>query len=149
MNVKITELPATGKGTLTLDNTAITSSALPKTVTKADLDAGKLKYSPPDNANGSRYASFKFKVNDGTADSTDAHTMTISVTRGERSRQPGRPTISGTILRVGLTLTASTSGISRPGRPTPNTFRYQWKRFAANETTFEANIGTNSSTGIR
>ena len=141
-SVKITELPAAGKGTLTLDNTAITSSALPKTVTKADLDAGKLKYSPPDNANGSRYASFKFKVNDGTADSTDAHTMTISVT-AVNDPATGRPTISGTTT-VGLTLTASTSGISDRDGP-PNTFRYQWKRFAANETTFEANIGTNSN----
>ena len=43
-SVKVTELPAAGKGTLRLDGTAITSTDLPKTVTKAELDDGKLKY---------------------------------------------------------------------------------------------------------
>ena len=145
MNVKITELPATGKGTLKLDNTAITSSALPKTVTKADLDADKLKYSPPANANGSRYASFKFKVNDGSTDSASAYTMTINVTR-VNDEATGRPSVMGG-NEVGNTLTASTSDIIDPDG-LPNSFTYQWKRFAANATTFEANIGTNSSTYI-
>ena len=142
MNVKITELPATGKGTLTLDTTAITSSALPKTVTKADLDADKLKYSPPANANGSRYASFKFKVNDGSVDSTAAYTMTINVNR-VNDEATGTPSITGS-SEVGNTLTASTSSITDPDG-LPGSFTYQWKRFAANGTTFEANIGTNSS----
>ena len=142
-SVKITELPAAGKGTLALDNTAITSSALPKTVTKAELDDGKLKYSPPANANGSRYASFKFKVNDSIADSAAAYTMTINVTN-VNDVPTGRPTISGSIL-VGSTLTASTSDIIDPDG-LPNSFTYQWKRFASNGTTFEANIGTNSRT---
>ena len=141
-SVKITELPAAGKGTLALDGTAITSSALPKTVTKAELDASKLKYTPPANGYGTAYTSFKFKVNDGTADSAAAYTMTINVTNVS-DPATGRPTISGTTT-VGLTLTASTSGISDPDG-LPNTFRYQWKRFAANGTTFEANIGANSN----
>ena len=146
MNVKITELPATGKGTLALDGTAITSSALPKTVTKAELDASKLKYTPPADGYGTAYTSFKFKVNDGTADSAAAYTMTINVTN-VNDVPTGRPTISGSIL-VGSTLTASTSDIIDPDG-LPNSFTYQWKRFAANGTTFEANIGTNSRTGIR
>ena len=141
-SVKITELPAAGEGTLALDGTAITSSALPKTVTKAELDASKLKYTPPADGYGAAYTSFKFKVNDGTADSAAAYTMTINVTNVS-DPATGRPTISGTTT-VGLTLTASTSGISDPDG-LPNTFRYQWKRFAANGTTFEANIGTNSN----
>ena len=77
-SVKITGLPAAG--TLTLNGTAIASGALPKTVPAADLTASKLKYSPPPNANGTGYASFTFKVNDGTSDSDAEYTMTIDVT---------------------------------------------------------------------
>ena len=77
--VIITSLPETGKGTLTLNGTDITSNDLPKEVTKADLDDQDFTYTPPENANGTDYASFKFKVNDGDADSTDEYTFTISV----------------------------------------------------------------------
>ena len=44
------------------------------------MDAGNLKYTPPANANGSGYASFTFKVNDGTDDSASAYTLTLDVT---------------------------------------------------------------------
>ena len=141
-SVKITELPAAGKGTLALDGTAITSSALPKTVTKAELDASKLKYTPPANGYGTAYTSFKFKVNDGTADSAAAYTMTINVTN-VNDPATGRPTLSGGTT-VGSVLTASIGGISDPDG-VPSSISYQWKRFAANGTTFEANIGTNSN----
>ena len=93
-SVKITKLPEAGRGTLTLDGTAINSADLPKTITKAELDDGKLKYSPPADANGTGYASFKFRVNDGSADSADAHTMTISVT-AVNDPATGEPAISG------------------------------------------------------
>ena len=141
-NVKITGLPAPGKGTLALDGTAIASTALPVTVTAPDLTANKLKYSPPANENGMSYASFTFKVNDGTADSA-AYTMTINVT-AVNDPATGTPTISGT-AQVSQTLTASTAGIADPDG-LPGTFTYQWKRYAANGTTSEANIGANSST---
>ena len=77
-SVKITALLEEGRGTLALDGTAITSSALPRTVTKAELDAGKLIYTPPNNWNG--HATFRFKVNDGSVDSASAYTMLVSVT---------------------------------------------------------------------
>ena len=79
-SVKITSLPASGKGTLKVDGTVIASGDLPKAVTKVDIDASKLTYSPPANANGDDYATFQFKVNDGTDDSATASTMTIDVT---------------------------------------------------------------------
>ena len=78
-SVKIVTLPGSGKGTLKLDATAIVSEDLPKTVTKDDLDNNKLEYSPPSNGNGTGYASFTFKVNDDTVDSTLAYTMTIDI----------------------------------------------------------------------
>ena len=142
-SVKITELPAAGRGTLTLDGTAIPSADLPKTVTNADLDDGKLKYTPPADANGTGYASFRFRVNDGEVDSTDAYTMTISVT-AVNDPATGAPAISGT-AEVGETLTASTGGIADP-EGLPGSFTYQWKRFSGDGTTFEANIGTDSDT---
>ena len=142
-SVKITGLPAAGKGTLALDGTAIASTALPVTVTAAELTENKLKYAPPANANGTGYASFRFRVNDGASDSDLDYTMTINVT-AVNDPATGTPTINGTAL-VGQTLTASIADIA-DADGLPGTFTYQWKRYAANGTTFEANIGANSST---
>ena len=76
-SVKVVKLPT--DGTLSLNSEVIGSGSLPKTVTKANLDANKLVYSPPANANGAGYASFTFKVNDGTDDSAAVATMIINV----------------------------------------------------------------------
>ena len=143
VSVKIIELPAAGTGALTLNGTAITSANLPKTVTATELTGGGLKYAPPANANGAGYASFKFKVNDGTADSAAEYTITINVT-AVNDPATGAPTISGT-AQVGQTLTASTGDIA-DADGLPSAFTYQWKRYAADRTTFEANIGTDSMT---
>ena len=141
--VKITGPLAAGRGTLTLDGRAINSANLPKTITKAKLDDSKLIYSPPANANGTGYASFKFKVNDSTQDSASQYTITINVTP-VNDAATGKPSITGS-SKVRNTLTASTSDIIDVDG-LPGSFTYQWKRFAADGTTFEANIGTNSST---
>ena len=103
-SVKITGLPAAGKGTLTLDGTAITGTDLPQTVTAVELADGKLIYTPPVNAFGTPYTTFNFKVNDGTVDSAE-YTMTINITSSE---DPGTVSITGTLLG-GSTLTASLS----------------------------------------
>ena len=79
-SVKITTLPGSGKGSLELDGTAIGSSDLPQTVTRAQLDRGDLVYDPPSSGTGTGFASFMFKVNDGTDDSASAYTMTVDVT---------------------------------------------------------------------
>ena len=79
-SVKITTLPGSGEGSLELDGTAIGSSDLPQTVTKAQLDDGDLVYDPPSSGTGTSFATFRFKVNDGTDDSADAYSMTIDVT---------------------------------------------------------------------
>ena len=140
-SVKIIELPATGA--LTLNGTAITSVVLPQTVTATELTGGGLKYAPPANANGTGYASFKFKVNDGAADSASEYFMTINVT-AVNDPATGAPTISGT-AQVGQMLTASTGDIADPDG-VPSAFTYQWKRYAADRITFEADIGTDSMT---
>ena len=64
-------------GTLALAGTAV---ALNDVVTKAQIDDGDLIFTPVAGASGTGYASFTFKVNDGTDDSASAYTMTIDVT---------------------------------------------------------------------
>ena len=76
-SVKIVSLPATGKGALALDGTPVAENGV---VTKTAIDAGRLTYAPPANANGDDYATFTFRVNDGEADSAATYTMTINVT---------------------------------------------------------------------
>ncbi|WP_165791730.1 tandem-95 repeat protein [Thalassospira marina] len=49
-------------------------------ITKADIDAGKLRFSPLANDSGTSYTSFDFKVSDGTVYSVSAYTMTVDVT---------------------------------------------------------------------
>ena len=76
-HVKITALPGPNQGTLSVGGTAIASVSPPRQVTKAEL--GSLAYTPPANANGAAFATFAFKVSDGTDDSDKAYTITINV----------------------------------------------------------------------
>ena len=141
-SVIITAVPEAGKGSLYRDLLRIRQ--VPVTITRGRITNGLLRYVPPANANGPAYASFKFKVQDDSlAISASEYTMTINVTP-VNDAATGRPTITGS-SKVGNTLTASTSDIIDPDG-LPNSFTYQWKRFAADGTTFEANIGTNSRT---
>ena len=74
-SVEIITLPASGTGTLALSGTPVTAGQ-----EIAEADIGTLTYTPPANANGTGYASFTFKVSDGTAESAADYTMTITVT---------------------------------------------------------------------
>ena len=123
VSVKIVTLPASDTGTLSLSDTAIGPGNLPQTVPEDDLD--ELKYSPPANLYGTDFASFTFKVNDGTDDSDSAYTMTIAVL-SRNDPATGEPTISGT-AREGQTLTVSTVGIMDVDG-LPSTFSYRWLR---------------------
>ena len=123
-SVKITAPPAAGKGALALDGTAVAANG---TVTKAELDDGDLVYTPPANENGSGYASFSFKVSDGTAESAAAYTITIDVT-AVNDAATGQPTISGT-ARVGQTLSAAKGTVADvDGMPADSSFAWQWIR---------------------
>ncbi|MCY3566701.1 MAG: Ig-like domain-containing protein, partial [Gammaproteobacteria bacterium] len=118
-SVRITTLETAGD--LEVDGTDAT---LDQVVTKADIDANKLTFAPAADANGAAYATFGFKVNDGTDDSAAAYVMTVNVT-AVNDAPAGLPTITGTASR-GQTLTADTSGISDADGL--GTFAYQWKR---------------------
>ena len=85
-HVKITSpLAGTGTetGTLLLDGgdggISAASETNPVEVTKNQLEAGELTYTPPLDKSGNGFATFKFKVNDGFDDSTSEYTMTIDV----------------------------------------------------------------------
>ena len=117
-SVKVVTLPTAG--TLALDGTAVTPS---QSVSKADLDAGKLDFTPAANANGDGYASFTFRVSDGANESASAYTMTVDVTP-VNDRPTGKPTIVGT-AKVGQTLTADDSGVADVDVPTGEWY-YIW-----------------------
>ncbi|WP_461537953.1 tandem-95 repeat protein [Spongorhabdus nitratireducens] len=73
--VVITTLPA--EGTLTLNGAAVTVN---QSISKADIDAGLLKYTPAENVSGNARTTFNFKVSDGDAVSDNDYTITVNVT---------------------------------------------------------------------
>ena len=75
VSVRIGTLPALGA--LALDGTDVT---LNQVVTKTQIDDGDLIFTPVTGGSGNNYASFNFKVNDGTVFSDRAYTMRIDVT---------------------------------------------------------------------
>ena len=81
-HVKITSLPGTGKGNLSIRRGGLTSNITsvtpPEQVTQAELSGGKFKYHPPADEHGTGFTSFGFEVSDGTGDSSE-HTITIDV----------------------------------------------------------------------
>ena len=121
-SVKITALPLAGTGTLELDATAVTTG---QSVPAADI--GKLVFTPAANGNGDAYASFTFRVHDGTDESAASYVMTVNVT-AMNDPATGAPTISGA-ARVGQVLTADASGIADiDGLPAVSAFAYRWIR---------------------
>ncbi|QDT92372.1 hypothetical protein Pan161_40390 [Gimesia algae] len=75
VTVVITSLP--GAGTLKLNGSAVSVNDL---IDVDDISGGLLTFDPAENESGTGYASFEFKVNDGTDDAVAANTMTIDVT---------------------------------------------------------------------
>ena len=105
-SVRIVTVPA--PGALALDGTAVTADDV---VTKAQIDGSMLTFTPVAGASGTGYASFTFKVNDGTVDSADTYTMNIDVAAMNDDAATGKPGITGT-AQVGWTLTATVGTIA-------------------------------------
>ncbi len=124
-SVTVVTLPAAGA--LELNGTAV---MVDQSVRVAGI--GDLVFTPEANANGMGYASFTFKVSDGTEESALAYIMTVNVT-AVNDPATGMPTISGT-ARVGETLTAVTTGIADADGPASPTYGYQWIRVDADGT---------------
>ncbi|WP_299141171.1 VCBS domain-containing protein [uncultured Vibrio sp.] len=71
--ITISQLPA--NGLLLLNGKAVTTN---QQISKADLDAGHLTFTPIHNENGANYAHFTFTANDGQQDSASA-AITLNV----------------------------------------------------------------------
>ncbi len=142
--VKIVTLPAAG--TLALDGTPMLANAV---VTKAQIDGGMLTFTPVAGASGIGYASFTFKVNDGTDDSADAYTMTIDVAELPAiTIAADRPTATGkmdwihyTLNREGDTAAELTVTVILAG-PAGNDWGLDPTGSAKREVTFAADSAT-------
>ena len=120
VSVSVLELPA--KGTLALKGTVLAEET---EVTRAEIDGGRLVFTPAAHAHGDAYARFSFEVSDGTAKS-NTYAMTIDVT-AENDEAAGAPTIRG-LARVGQTLRALTDGVVDHDGLTNTIYSYQWIR---------------------
>ena len=81
--VQITSLASDGSlqfNAGTLSSPVWQSVTLNQQFSSEDIAAGKLRFAPDANENGNNYASFAFKVSDGSAWSQDSYTSTVSVT---------------------------------------------------------------------
>ncbi|MDO9268148.1 MAG: Ig-like domain-containing protein, partial [Methylobacter sp.] len=77
--VQITTLQTTGA--LEYNNNGTWQAVtLNQEITVADINAGKLRFVPVADANGSPYTTLAFKVSDGTDYSAGAYTLTLNVT---------------------------------------------------------------------
>ena len=121
-SVRVVTLPAAGA--LALDGTAVTvDQAVPAAKIR------DLVFTPEANANGMGYASFTFRVSDGTDESASAYIMTVNVTAVD-DPATGGPTIRGTAW-VGGTLRVATTDIADVDGLTSPTYGYQWVRVDA------------------
>ena len=131
-NVKIVTLPATGKGTLKLNSVNVSAG---DTVTRSELDTGKLTYAPPSSGSGSGFASFTFRVNDGSIDSA-TYTMTIDVTATpSHCTSPQSNELWCATMTVGNKSGSSRYGYNRftgTGSITPDRFTHNGKTFVVN-----------------
>ena len=103
-------------------------------MTKDELDARSLTYTPPAGESGDGFATFMFQVNDGTDPSASTYTMTVHVR--SMNAATGQPEITGTVA-VGETLTAGTGDITDPnGLPAtfPDDYLFQWVRVDSTNT---------------
>ena len=138
-SVTVVTLPS--EGTLTVGGAALAAGG---TASATDIALGRFLFTPAAHAHGDPYASFTFKVSDGTADSADTYTMTVDVT-SVNDPATGKPEIMGT-RQVGQTLTASTDDID-DAEGLPVTLGYQWVRVDADGTSNPTDIsGATSST---
>jgi Domain of unknown function (DUF4347)/Cadherin-like len=73
-SITITDLESAGD--LTLNGSHVAQFQV---ISKADIDAGLLKFSPANHDHGNSYDSFQFTVNDGTADSVNPNSISFDV----------------------------------------------------------------------
>ena len=132
--VHIVSLPA--DGTLALSGVAVTAA---QEITKTDIDAANLKFTPVAHKFGDPYTSFLFRVKGSSVTSANIYKMTIDVTPIQ-DMASGAPTFSGS-AKAGLVLTARTFSITEPDGIMRNSFTYQWVRVDADGASNPVNVG--------
>ncbi|MEE8060111.1 MAG: DUF4347 domain-containing protein, partial [Pseudomonadales bacterium] len=95
-SIKVTSLENLGE--LQLSGIDVTVNQV---ITKADIDAGNLKFIPVTVHNGTGYDSFGFSVNDGTADSASSYTLTVDVTAVNDAPTFNTPSFTGNTITTG------------------------------------------------
>ena len=78
--VKITELPSAGQLRYSSDGGDWAPVTAGQEISAEDILAGRLRFEPALNANGSAYTTVGYKVSDGTDYSASAYTLTLNVT---------------------------------------------------------------------
>ena len=125
-SVRVVTLP--GSGTLAVSGIAVSAD---QEVAASDL-GGNLTFTPAADGHGSGYASFTFRVSDGTDESAADYTMTIDVNAVNDAPSAGTVTIDDTAPMVGDELRASTADVADPdGLPDPFEPTWQWYRTPA------------------
>ena len=77
--VQITALPSAGALQYNIGTTWVPVT-VNQSISVADINAGKLRFSPAADANGTGYASIGFKVSDGQSTSAATYSLTVDVT---------------------------------------------------------------------
>ena len=139
--VKITTLESAGALKYSSDGTNWSDVTLNQEISAADIAAGKLRFDPAANANGTGYATIGFKVTDGDAYSASANTLTVNVT-AVNDDPTGEVTITGT-AKVGQTLTAHDTLSDADGL---GTISYQWQSSSDNGSTWSNISGATTNT---
>ena len=78
-SVKITSLATNGSLQYSSDGSSWSTVTTNQVISKAMLDGNRLKFIPDANEYGMGYATFQFKVNDGTVDASAENTITCNV----------------------------------------------------------------------
>jgi len=139
--VKITTLESAGALKYSSDGTHWIDVTLDQVISAADIAAGKLRFDPAENANGTGYATIGFKVTDGDAYSTSPNTLTVHVT-AVNDNPTGEVTITGT-PKQGETLTAHDTLADADGL---GAISYQWQSLSNNGSTWSNISGATTNT---
>ncbi|MEI6638709.1 MAG: Ig-like domain-containing protein [Chlorobium sp.] len=82
------------------DGTSWTDVTLNQEITATDITAGKLRFDPVANANGSTYAMLGYKVSDGQLYSASAYTLTVNVTAVNDAPAIGTGVFAGSVTEL-------------------------------------------------
>ena len=119
-SIQITDLP--DLGALTLNGSAV---AVNQSISKTNLDAGKLEYTPVENAYGDNYDDLAFKVNDGNEYSSATYILTFDVTE-VNDPATGEVLFNAGDSYVGSTFQVQLQYMEDPDGLTKVSYNYQW-----------------------